>query len=42
MADSQPIITIDTPNGFPTVGFSGGLRRKNSEAGVFLANRGDA
>ncbi|KIP11827.1 hypothetical protein PHLGIDRAFT_10375 [Phlebiopsis gigantea 11061_1 CR5-6] len=37
----QPIITIDTPNGFPTVGFGGGMRRKNSEAGVFLANRGE-
>ncbi|EKM56322.1 uncharacterized protein PHACADRAFT_253390 [Phanerochaete carnosa HHB-10118-sp] len=40
-ADAGAVITIDTPNGFPSVGFSGGLRRKNSEAGVFLARRGD-
>lgn len=27
--------------GFPSVGLPGGIRRKNSEAGVFLARRGD-
>jgi hypothetical protein len=43
LADESMIISIDTPNGFPSVGFSGGMRRKNSEAGagVFLARRGD-
>lgn len=28
-------------NGFPSVGLSGAMRRKTSEAGVFLARRGD-
>lgn len=31
----------ETAKGFPSTGFGGGLRRKNSEVGVFLARRGD-
>lgn len=32
---------LTATSGFPSVGLPGAMRRKNSEAGVFLARRGD-
>lgn len=42
VASTGPARSDATAGGFPSVGFGGGrISRKNSEAGVFLATRGD-